>query len=175
MKTYDKFSTIASRHNLTMVETTSDATGYPRSLQYALIGLEDFEQARAIAREHNMDIICLNKIDGQQLWHRGNSMYEAIRPTTADYGDDYNMYDGAMTEEEFYENEVLPMLGNQETMQDLIEFAEICKEVSEEISVADETQWVITLNGRYYDTIDKEVMEWSHDTHTYIIGLVDNE
>jgi hypothetical protein len=70
MKNLELLQEIAFNNNLEIVETTSNGTGYPEDLQYALVGFESFEQMESIMQEHNLRSYSLKKRDGWNLWCR---------------------------------------------------------------------------------------------------------
>lgn len=162
---------LAEREGLHFVETTSESNGYPRNLKDALVGFDTFEQAEALAKEHGLDIMLLHKRDGWQLWHRKANAYEPMTITSADYGDDYSDLQ-CMSEEDFYDEEVAPMLDAFSTLAELKAFIESKEEIWDEMSTMDETELMILHDGKYYEKIEKNPMSWSFDTHNYEIGLV---
>jgi hypothetical protein len=136
----------------------------------AIIGLESIEQARELARKYDLDIIHLHKRDGWNMYERMGYAIEPLQPRVGWYGDDFNFF----TEDDrddFFENEVQSFIGNFENFESLQSYIDSQKEVYEELQTIDDTQIVVTCQGKYYETIDKECMVWSYDTHTYVIGL----
>ena len=104
-----------------MVETTSQANGYPSNLKYAYIGFETFEQAEEFANKFNMELAILDKHNGWQLWHRGNTAWEAFHIDSNDYGDNYCHF-RASDAENFYEENVKPCLEEFDSFEGLEEF-----------------------------------------------------
>lgn len=162
---------LAEQEGLHFVETTSESNGYPRNLKDALIGFDTFDEAEALAKEHGLDIMLLHKRDGWQLWHRKGNAYEPMTITSADYGDDYSDLE-YMGEEDFYDEEVAPMLDAFSTLAELKAFIEDQEEIWEEMSVMDRDELMILHDGKFYEMIEKNPMSWSFDTHNYEIGLV---
>lgn len=162
---------LADNEGLHYVETTSEGSGYPRNLKGAIIGFDDFAHAEALAKEHGLTIMQLHKRDGWQLWYRKDETYEPLRITSADYGDDYSELE-QMDAEAFYSEEVEPFLEDFSTLAELKALVEEKGKLWEEVENLEEDELVITHEGRYYETIEKETMSWSFDTHTYEIGLV---
>lgn len=175
MKTTKDLHEIADSNNLEIIETISEANGYPSNLQYAIIGFETFKEADEIAEKYGLEIESFEKKDGWQLWYRtGNKMYETFENGSDDYGDNYSEFNGGeMSEEAFLEEEVLPRLSEFETFDDLQEFLNSKKEVYESISEAELDEKVITYMGEYYETIKMRSMYFNHDTRCYAIGLID--
>lgn len=162
---------LAEQNGLRFVEATSESNGYPRNLKDALVGFDTFEEAEALAKEHGLDIMLLHKRDGWQLWYRQGYAHEPMRITSADYGDDYSalVY---MEEEDFYDEEVAPMLDAFSTLAELKAFIEDKEEIWEEMSTMGEDEIMILHDGKFYEKIAKNPMSWSFDTHNYEIGLV---
>ena len=173
MKTTTKLHEIAESNNLEIIETTSQANGYPSNLKYAIIGFETFEDAEKLANEHDLEIESFEKRDGWQLWARaGNRVDEPFKNSADDYGDDYSEFNGGeMSEEVFIADEVLPRLESFDNFEDLESFIKSKKEVFEEIEKAGVHQKVITYMGDYCETIDTESMYFYHDTRHFVIGL----
>jgi len=67
------------------------------------------------------------------------------------------------------------MLGDFDNFEDLQKFIDNSKEIYDELQSIDETQLVITYMGRYYETIDRKMMQWSNDSKTWVIGVMEDE
>lgn len=166
---------VAYAHDLEFTTTVEGGNnGYPRNMRGAIIGFDSWEQAEKFANEFGLSLVMLHKRDGWQMYERRTSVYEPLKNSAADYGDDYSQY-SSDDYADFFENDVQPFLSDFDNFDDLQDFLDKSKKVYEELSSIDENQLVITCQGEYYDTIAKESMEWSHDTHHYIIGVVDYE
>ena len=172
MKTTTKLHEIAESNNLEIIETTSQANGYPSNLKYAIIGFETFEDAEKLANEHDLEIESFKKRDGWQLWARaGNRVYKPFKNSAADFGDNYAEFP-KMDEDEFLESEVKFLFEDDLESFDKIEAILKCKkEIWEEIEKMDEDELVITFEGNYSETIKKESMYFYHDTRHFVIGL----
>ena len=57
---HELLSTVAENNNLTVVETTSEANGYPSNTSFSIIGFESTEQFHAVEQELN-ELLCLHK------------------------------------------------------------------------------------------------------------------
>lgn len=157
-------------NELEVVETTSEANGYPAFIGKAVIGFKTFEDAEDFATRHGGEVIHLSKRDGWNLWYRGYTALEPYRTSASDYGDDYQLYDSKDLEN-FYEEEVKPIIADFDSFEDVQKFLDAMKEVYEELQTIGDNQYVVTCQGHYYDTIDKVSMSWYHDTHSYTIGV----
>ena len=165
---------IACEKGLVYIETTTGKNGYPQQLRGAVIGFETFGEAEEVARLHGLRITTFFKRDGCNLYERNNSTtWEPLKITSCDYGDDYSHHDSGDVEN-FFEEYVSPMLGEFDNFEDLQKFIDEYKKIYEELQSIDETQLVITCMGRYYETIDKESMSWSHDGKTWVIGVIED-
>lgn len=162
---------IAYENGLEYVTTCSKGNnGYPSNLMGAIIGFESIEDARELARKYDLDIIQLHKRDGWCMYERMDYATEPLKPRADWYGDDFSFFTSDDAED-YFENEVAPFLGDFDNFESLQDFIGMHKEIADALDSIDETRIVITCQGRYYDTIDRECMKWSYDTHTYVIGL----
>ena len=164
---------IASENGLQLIDTTANSTGYPERLQKAIIGFDTFEQAEELAKENGLSIEIFRKRDGWNFWYRtGNTAYEPFRRSAEDFGDDYSEFSKDNLED-FYENEVQPMVSEFESFDELRSFLDQNEKIKDEIEDAEDDEIVITRCGEYYDTIKELTMAYSYDSHSYAIGLID--
>lgn len=175
MKQKNSIYEIAEINNLRLIETTTGMNGYPRECKHALIGFDNFEEAERIAEEYNLRITTFFKRDGWKLWERNlDTTHSAMNITADDYGDDYRSFCAA-EEKTYFEDEVKPFLSDFEDFEELQEFLNKRKEVFENIQKLTEDEIVITRDGRFYKIVEHTTMQWSHDTKTYAIGVIDDE
>ena len=87
------------------------------------------------------------------------------------YGDDYNML---LASEliKYFDNEVKPRLDDFDDIDSLKKFVDEQEIIMEELDLCNENEAVITYCGDYYDTVKVKSIEWSHDTHHYVIGVM---
>lgn len=164
---------IAYDNGLDLVETTSELNGYPKNLRFAIIGMQDFKEAEELAKKYNLSIELINKQNGWHLWARNNyKVYEPLRNSASDYGDDYMDYNGGDAEA-FFECEKGALERDFQSLEELEELVKNWREIADEIEKAGSDKLVITYQGRYYETIAKESMEWSHDGKTTCIALLE--
>lgn len=164
---------IASENGLQLIETTVNMTGYPEALQKAIIGFDTFEQAEELAKENGLSIEAFKQHDGWDLWYRtGCQMGEAFLRSAEDFGDDYRGYTKEDLED-FYLNEVQPMVSDFEDFDSLRSFLNMEEKIKDEIEEAEDDEIVITCCGEYYDTIKERPMAYHLDAHSYAIGLID--
>lgn len=170
-ETKESLERIAYKHGLVYVTTCSKGNnGYPKNMMGAIIGLESIEQARELASKYDLDIVQLHKRDGWCMYERMDYAIEPLKPRADWYGDDFDFFTDD-ERDDFYESEVQPLIREFEDFDSLQSFIDSKKEIYDELQTIDDTQIVVTCQGKYYETIDKECMKWSYDTHTYVIGL----
>lgn len=157
---------------LSLIETTSERNGYPSSLQHAIIGFENFEQAKDIADYYGLSVQSFNKKDGWQLWYRtGHIRHEAFTNSADDYGDNYREF-SFMEEDIFLKEEVIPYIESFESFASLTDFIKVMDEIYNKIFDLDDNEIVITCEGRYYATINRTSMYFYNDTNHYTIGVI---
>lgn len=171
MGKYGLLREFADNNALQFIETTSATNGYPQDLKPALIGFNDYEEAEEFAQEHGLQTYIFHKRDGWQLWQRSKPAYEPMTITSDDYGDDYNMFTHDELDD-YFDNEVKPRLDDFDNMEELKKFLNNQEEIMDELDRCNENEAVITYCGDYYDTVKVKSIEWSHDTHNYVIGVM---
>ena len=172
----ESLESIAYENGLQYIETTTGMNGYPQCIRGAIIGFETFEEAEKLAKEHGLCIRTFFKRDGWQLYQRdSNTTWEPMKITASDYGEDYKHYSNDITQEDFIEEELLPNL-SATTFGDIITITNRYEELFDKITEAEDDEIVIAdIFGRYVETIKKKLMEWSNDSKTWVIGLMENE
>lgn len=166
---------IAYQYGLQYIETTAGMNGYPKHIRGAIIGFDTFQEAERLAEQHGLCIRTFFKRDGWLLYQRESGCtYRPLHITASDYGDDYSQLDASDCRC-FFENEVKPFLEDMESFEDLKNFVEKKEKLFEELECIDDGQIVITRYGCYYETIDRELMEWSNDSKTWVIGIMEEE
>lgn len=169
-----KMDEIAYIGGLDVVETTIGANGYPQNIKKAIVGFDEWEYAVSVAERYGLRITTLHKRDGWQLWERnGNTTFEPLKPTEEWYGDNYKFYQGEDTQT-FFHNEMKPVLSDIDSYEELLSFIDEKRDVIKQIERADENEWVVLREGEHYETISKECLSWSHDTHHYVIALIED-
>ena len=170
---------IAEVEGLEYFDTTNQRNGYPSHIKGAIKGFDTFEQAQEIAKKYDLSIESFEKKDGWSLWYRtGNRMYEEFENSEKEYGDDYDSFAGCSMEEDvFIESEVLPILQDcnsptTQSFESIMDFIKDKQQVFDEIWKASEDELVITNCGQYFETIKKRSMAFYHDTHHYVIGVI---
>ena len=78
-------------------------------------------------------------------------------------------------EEEFFDIYIRGQLAHCENLEEAEDILKYGKEIYEKIQELEDRQAVITSDGRYYETINKQSMKYYYDTHHYAIGVMENE
>lgn len=163
----------ACENGLEYVETTTGRNGYPENLRGAIIGFDNYGEAEKLARKYGLRITTLYRKDGWDLYERnGDTTYGPMEISAEDYGDDYSLM-SAEDCEDFYENEVKPFLDAMESFDDLKAFISKEEELFEKLKSLDDGQVAVLRCGEYYETIGRELMKWSHDGKTWVIGVME--
>ncbi|MFC5046882.1 hypothetical protein ACFSTE_10915 [Aquimarina hainanensis] len=165
---------IASNNNLVFIETTDGSNGYPSNIKGAIIGFENYEEAKKLSdRFPGLSIESFFKRDGWNFYKRTNQKcFEPFQNSEEDYGDNHNLF---TTDENFYEDEIKPLLEEMGDLTSLKELISAKEEILEEIQALEEGEAVITYEGRYFETIKTESMSFYNDTKTHVIGVIYRE
>lgn len=175
MKNKADLREIAENNGLTYAESTSGTNGYPSNIKGIIIGFDNFKDAEELAEKHGLSIEFFTKKDGWYLWKRTNNQaHEPMKNSSADYGENYSELE-KMTEEEFYKNEIKDSIENFDNLVDLQKFLSEKEKLFNEFDNMKDDEIVITCQGKYYETIKKRSMYFSHDTKHIVIGLINKE
>ena len=163
---------IAERHDLEIIETTSERNGYPRDLKLALTDFDTFEQAENLAKKYGLSVESFTSRDGWGVWYRaGGKMYKPFElDVYGDFGDNYS---------EESEKGVCENLSERfrdddfENIYHKISFINIQVDILEEIARASDDEVVVSHEGEYWDTFPRKSIRFSHDTRHYTIGLIE--
>lgn len=172
MRSFD-FIKLAEEKNLNLIETTSEANGYPRNLQKAIIGFESYEEAEKLAEKYGLEIEMFERRDGWDLWARRERILNAFDMANIYVEEGYDFYK-VMSFEEFCEREdVQGSLKECEDFDEMQARLESFKGIFEEIEDLKEGE--ILIKDNYNNTfVSKEyTMAYSYDSHQYAIGLID--
>ena len=166
----DRLNLAEMEFGLERISTTSDTSGYPRRVGYALIGFDTFEEAESCAEKYGLKLDEFMKKDGWNLWCRGNCIpSEELTITEDDYGDDYWMV--GPTDREEYINRM------KEDIQDAAEFEDIenivsnAKEVLDEMEDLEDNENLVLYGLKFYEKVRVNTMRKTVDNRTYALGL----
>lgn len=173
MTTKNEILELAREANLTTVEITYGMNGYPQRLgDWGIIGFDNMEAAEKFAKDNGGEVSHFESRDG---WHFWNQKGNAWKPYTSDnmlsdMGDNYSFADSS---NEFYAEQLKDIAADFDgDFTDLEVAIKRIKEIIEAVESADDDEDVIVHEGRYYDTVKKEMMRYNHDTHRYAIGVL---
>ena len=163
---------IAYENGLDLIETTSEANGYPSNLKHAIIGFESFEEAQALADKYDLSIERFQKRDGWSLWYSsGNTAYEAYEMTDETFGGNAMIY-YKQDIENFKENEIDAFVDDYED-EEREDFIAEKMEILDRLRSMEEDEAVLTDEGRFVNVIKQRTMIYYEDVYTYAIGLIE--
>ncbi len=138
---------------------------YQRDMEdYGVIGFDTFEDVKKFATENNCDVVEFEIREGKRSWSNKGAMHQSFLP--ADYlnklGDDYSIVDADY-------KQVCDLDGNYDRLETFIFHT---NKIKDALDQAGENECVITYQGQYFKTVKKQMIEYSHDTHEYTIGIL---
>lgn len=156
-----------------IVTTTESLWDIPRKLKKAVMGFETFSDAEKFADSVEGGIIVsLVKKDGHQFWTSRGRAWASYQLTAEDYGDLYSCED----DPEYFWHNALDLIKEieWETPDDLIAHLDKVKKTYDEIeALGDNEQMLFHDNNKFVgEVIPKKTMQWSHDTWTHVIGVM---
>ena len=170
----ESLESIAYEHGLDLIETTSDASGYPRDLKYAIIGFETFDEAQELADRYGLTVREFTRRDGWQLWVRGGRMF--------------GEYDYEKVMREGYPNEVVRTYRHTDAndvisdLRERLQYASIrdmkimienAEQILDELENCQLDEFIVTCTGEYDGTYRRNVMSYSYDSSRYAIGIAE--
>ena len=160
-------------NEFTLIETTSEANGYPRNLRKAIIGFESYEEAEKHAEKHGLSIEMFERRDGWDLWTRRDRIFKPFDMASIYTEEGYDFYKNISFEEFCEREDVHGQLKECANFDEMSAWLENFKELFEEIETLKEGE--ILIKDNYGNTfVSKEyTMQYSYDTHNYAIGLID--
>lgn len=157
---------------LQIVEVTEGMNGYPKNLSEAVIGFEDWRQAKWFAKESGLHTVVMTKRDGHQFWKYENPTTCPLTIGAHWYGDDYECWDRY---NEWWANEkprLAEMVLQAEDVDYLYNIANMADEIKEAFESMEEGEQVLLYKGNYIDTIPYEAMHWhDNDVTDYVIAV----
>lgn len=179
---------IANNEGLQVRETIEGGNnGYPRGFENVITGFFDWEEIEDFVKEYGGTPIMLHRKDGWQMWERCDKVYEPMEITAEMYGDNYEiiyMNDYA-DEQDFISEFILPRLEDATDLETMAEIVDRARDIWNSVESikyrnGEPAEGVVIYNDggfgwREYDTIDLVCIEWSHDTHDYMIGVIFDE
>ena len=170
MKTIN-FSSIAEKHNVQVVETT---TGQ------ALVGFDNMEQAEQLAHTYDLDMVLLKQRDGAQLWtEAGTYCSDKALDRREDYSDNDNCFILDSKEAAASYRDFMIDAANEEDDQsatDMQNNVEAINKTFDVISKAiDDDHFVVVADDpKDYEVIDRySMMYHDNDVTAYAIALAE--
>ena len=161
-----------SELELTTISTTSEASGYPANVQTAIIGFENFDEAEQFAKLHHLDIIRVERASGSDLWTRRGTAYKELERDGSEFGDDWMAYSPlSFDAQEFFTDTIKDVVTDMETLDDAIECLNHFKDLIDAIESAEDDELVLS-DGCNIDTIKTHCMQYSYDSRTYAIAVI---
>lgn len=165
---------ISENHNLEIVELTAGRNGYPSNISKAIdtSNLDSFEEVKEIAEAYDLEIISIHQKDGWHFWENKGWTNKAISVDASCFGDNYSEIP-LMDEEDFIENEVKSILESAKSFDEIQAILDCKKEIWDQVNVLEENEIVITHEGNYHETFQRETLSFSEDTHNFKIALIE--
>lgn len=170
--TNKKLVDIASKNDLDVVVTTAARNGYPEYLIDAIIGFRSFEEAETFAAENGMDLVWIDKRDGWNFWHRGETAYEPMTITSDNFGDDYSFEDD-VDEVKKWACAIIEDMASRGSYDDIRGCMNEMDKILNAIENLDDDQVVLTCQGRYDDTIKKHSIDFYYDGKRTCLAVID--
>jgi len=171
MKTKEEILDNADCLGLQVVETCDNGAGYPSGISRAVIGFENFEAAKKFATENECEV-CLFKIRaGHHFYQNLGWTYRVLtyKDYLNDLGDNYREFD--------FEQELAAAKENLEyaggTVQDYEDLMEVFDGFKREVDNLPDDK-VLIYNGYKLEQCSSEMMSYSEDVYTYIVGVAVN-
>lgn len=172
--TYEFIKYVGEQEGLDLIDTTCGMNGYPENIGYALVGFESFDKAEEVSIRYGLTIESFHKMDGWNFYERKGLASSPIHVSAAYYGDDYDQISKANVNT-YYEDKVVPLLEEFDNIDALFEFLNNEKDLMDRMKLLNDGEIIITLDGRYYDTVKEKSMSLYKDSHEYVIGVAFNE
>ena len=148
-KCYD----LAEQFGLDIASVTSSANGYPKNVQLALIGFDNFEQAEEVASANGLTIVSIYKRFGWKLWTEQGKARRPIEFFANEYGDDYMSFDSSWNEDDIINN-IRGAIDGTTNLDDIFSICDFFKILKEELDDISEDEQIV---ARMYDASSIEV------------------
>lgn len=158
-KCYD----LAEQFGLEVASVTSSTNGYPKNVQLALVGFDNFEQAEKVASDNGLTIVSLYKRFGCRLWTEEGKARGPINYFNELCGDNYISFDSSWNERDIIDSIKGAIDGstNLDEIFDIIDFFKILRGELDDIS-EDEQVIARMYDASSIEVVKKEVMRF-HD------------
>lgn len=166
---------IAYTEGLKIVETTSDASGYPRGLGHAVVGFDTFGEAQDVADKYGLTVMKLHKRDGWQLWYNDRqALHDGDKPTLEPEDMGYRtMY--REVDEDLVIEDLKAAIAELDDMECIVNLAQSRKDIIEELETLGDDEAIFTdgddKTPTEWEKVNIHPAEWQYDTHHYCIAL----
>lgn len=160
---------------LAQVETTSEASGYPRGLGRAVVGFDTFEEAQDVADKYGLTVVKLHKRDGWQLWHNDRqALHDGDRPMLEPEDMGYhNIYQAG--DEKRVVEDLKASIAGLDDIECICYLADSRKDIIEELDTLGENEAIFTDHDSKtpteWEKVNIHPTEWEYDTHHYCVAL----
>lgn len=170
----EELGNIACENGLEIVETTSDRSGYPRGLGWAVIGFYSFEEAKELADKHGLQVTLLERFDGWQLWYNSKqTLYEAptLKPEDLGY---YVSYDNE-TDKQRVIKDCKEIIEGCDDMNEIRNIVTSRCAIVEELECLGDNEAIFVENPNKsieeWEKVNTQPTSWIYDTHYYEVAI----
>lgn len=173
MKSINDLKDIISESNinsLRVVETTSNANGYPSHVMPAITGFESWEQAEQFAEAHNLTLMWCDYRYGQYLWYRANTASVPMTITADDFGDSYEL----VTSEEYWFDDFQEQMANCESIEQMRELLKDGEEIHDAFATLGDDEALLLFEGSLHRVIQAKNAIYFYDedvNHTELVAI----
>lgn len=155
------------------IELTEGRNNYPKNISKAIFqdNFDSWEEMKEFADENELEVINIHSKDGWHFWENKGTAYKPLLISADDFGDNYSEF-SKMSEADFFEQEIHPVIENFNNFEDLEKMIEAKKEIFEEIENMEDDEIVISYDGDYFETWKQNPLSFYHDTHKYSFALI---
>lgn len=154
---------------LELFEITYGNNDYPKKLgDYAIIGFDSFEECEIFSEQYGLDIHEFKRKYGHRFMVDSGNVYSSfdINSYVDELGLEYEIFDLDIFNERMKEdlNKII------EDFYDLESYVNSNKKLIDEYNKLKDDEFLITLNGGFYEVKKGSLMEYHADSKFYAIG-----
>lgn len=158
-----------------VITVTEDKRGFPVNLTEAVIGFEDFEDAKAFAKETNKSTLLLTKKDGWKHWLYHGHIYEPMKLNADWYRDDCLCFDKKKDWWDDEKERIRSIILNENDLnfsyEEFIEYMKKISKIAEAFDKLSDNEQVLLYDNEIPEIIPVETVRWGYDGETYIIAV----
>lgn len=173
MRTNSDIKNLACDNGYGYVNTTSEASGYPKNIKTAIVGFRNWEEAKGFADKHGLHLVQLEgKRNGPDLWTgQENFLYEAPEVTCEDFGGIAQYYN--FTPKEEIVNDMKSIMQDLDDLDDIYDLARMYRGIWNTIQDIGDNQAVFVIDDFVDDIFDRYPMKWEHDNLCHLVGAIE--